>query len=134
MQGRSGGQAGSIGLGFAIPSNVVELVTGQLDEDGSAEHAYLGMTLGDTLATVDDETRAGAQIQTVEPGSPAADAALQPEDVIVAIDGDRVTGAESLVGFIRQYAAGAEVTLSIVRGGEPAEVPVTLAIREDRLR
>ncbi|WP_220458035.1 MULTISPECIES: S1C family serine protease [unclassified Actinotalea] len=127
----SGGQAGSIGLGFAIPSDVVDLVTSQLDEDGVAEHAYLGVALDDTVVAVDDARRAGAEVLTVEPGSPADQAGLRPGDVVIAIDGDHVSGAESLIGFIRQHAAGDDVALTVVRDGTPTDVDVTLAVRED---
>ncbi len=133
MPSGAGGTSGSIGLGFAIPSNLVELIAPQLAEDGAAEHAFLGVGLTDAIATVDGELRAGAEVATVEPGSPAADAGLEPGAVILAIDGSRVTGADSLVGFVRQYASGSEVTLTVTDGDSSREVPVTLATREDVL-
>lgn len=133
LPSESGGTSGSIGLGFAIPSDVVELVTTQLDEDGVAEHAYLGATLSDTIAELDGERRAGARIETVEPGSPAEEAGLRPGDVVVGVDDHPVTGAESLVGFVRQYPAGTEITLRVARDGDVEELPVTLAVREDEV-
>jgi putative serine protease PepD len=129
----AGGQAGSIGLGFAIPSNQVQLIADQLIEDGVAEHAYLGVGLGNAVATVGDEARSGAEVTGVEPGTPAAEAGLRPGDVIVAVDGDFVTGAESLTGFIRQHASGDEVTLTVARDGEQTEVRANLATRPDDL-
>jgi len=129
----AGGSAGSIGLGFAIPSNVVQLIAEQLATEGRAEHAFLGVGLTDAVADVDGERRAGAQVATVEPGSPAAEAGIEPGGVIVAIDGQAVTGADSLVGFVRQYPSGAEVTLTVAADGTATEVPVTLAAREDVL-
>jgi putative serine protease PepD len=127
------GQAGSIGLGFAIPSNQVQLIADQLIEDGAAEHAYLGVGLGNEVATVGGETRAGAEVTGVEPGTPAAEAGLRAGDVIIAVDGDVVTGAESLTGFIRQHASGDDVTLTVARGDEAIEVGATLATRPDDL-
>jgi putative serine protease PepD len=132
MPGGAGGVAGSIGLGFAIPSNLVDLITTQLIEGGVAQHAYLGVTLGDSVAEVGEEVRSGAEVQTVEPGTPAETAGLRPGDVVVRVDDEPVTSAESLTGVIRQYPSGTEVTLTIARDGERVEVPATLATREDQ--
>ncbi|WP_324653389.1 S1C family serine protease [Georgenia sp. H159] len=133
MPSGAGGPSGSIGLGFAIPSNLVTLITEQLAADGVAEHAYLGVALTDAVVADDGARRAGAQVVTVEPGSPAADAGLQPGAVITAIDGRPVSGADSLVGFVRQYASGSEATLTVADDAGLSEVTVTLATREDVL-
>ena len=124
-------ESGSIGLGFAIPVNLADLIAGQLIEDGTAEHAFLGVGLSDTTATADGVTRAGAQVQSVTAGSPAAEAGVQEGDVIVAIDGRAVAGAESLTGYVRAYASGSEATLTVVRDGKAQDVDVTLAVREE---
>ncbi|WP_454050831.1 S1C family serine protease [Cellulomonas sp. Marseille-Q8402] len=124
-------ESGSIGLGFAIPVNLADMVAGQLIEDGTAEHAFLGVGLTDNTATADGVTRSGAQVETITSGSPAADAGLQEGDVIVAIDGKAVAGAESLTGYVRAYASGADVTLTVVRDGSAQDVDVTLAVREE---
>src|SRR5690606_28190415 len=125
-----GGQAGSIGLGFAIPVDQASRVASQLIEDGQAEHAFLGVGLADARAEADGVMRAGAGIGTVEPGSPAAEAGLRPEDVVTAIDGRPVDGAAALTGYVRQYASGETATLTVVRDGKVHEVDVTLATRE----
>lgn len=122
--------SGSIGLGFAIPINLAERVAGELVQDGSAEHAYLGVTMGDGQATVDGATRIGALVDQVGDGSPAADAGLRQGDVIVAIDGDAVSGAESLTAQVRERAPGDAATLTVVRGGESIDLDVTLGTRE----
>lgn len=119
--------SGSIGLGFAIPSAQARRVAEQLVADGVADHAYLGVSLSDATATADGVTRSGAQVESVSSGTPAADAGLRAGDVVVGIDARAVGGAESLTGFVRQYAAGDEVTLTVVRGGEATDVNVTLA-------
>jgi putative serine protease PepD len=124
-------ESGSIGLGFAIPVNLADLIAGQLIEDGTAEHAFLGVGLSDNTATADGVTRSGAEVQSVTSGSPAADAGVQQGDVVVAIDGRAVAGAESLTGYVRAYASGAEVTLTLVRDGQAQDVDVTLAVREE---
>ncbi|TRW43316.1 S1C family serine protease [Georgenia yuyongxinii] len=126
------GQAGNIGLGFAIPSNLVKQVAEQLIATGVAQHAYLGVTMQDGLATADGATRAGAQVQAVQPNTPAQAAGLQAGDVIVGIDKEPVDGALSLTGFVRQYASGDQVTLTVVRDGKTVDVSATLATREDQ--
>src|SRR6478736_481097 len=124
-------ESGSIGLGFAIPVNLADMIAGQLIEDGTAEHAFLGVALSDNTATADGVTRAGAQVQSVTSGSPAASAGVQEGDVIVAIDGKSVAGAESRTGYVRAYASGDKVTLTLVRDGKSLDVDVTLAVREE---
>jgi putative serine protease PepD len=124
-------QSGSIGLGFAIPANLATSVADQLIEDGTAEHAFLGVSLGDASATADGVTRRGAEVGEVTDGSPAAEAGLQPGDVIVAIDDDAVNGAESLTAYVRERAAGEQATITYVRDGKTQTVDVTLAVREE---
>jgi len=124
-------ESGSIGLGFAIPVDLADMIAGQLIKDGTAEHAFLGVGLTDNTATADGVTRAGAQVQSVTSGSPAATAGVQEGDVIVAIDGKAVAGAESLTGYVRAYASGDKVTLTLVRDGKSLDVDVTLAVRQE---
>lgn len=129
--GVSGEQSGSIGLGFAIPVNLASNIADQLIKDGSAEHAFLGVTMQDATATADGVTRRGAKVVEVSSGSPAADAGLQAGDVIVAIDDDSVNGAESLTAYVREKAADQKVTLTYVRDGKTQTVDVTLAVRDE---
>lgn len=122
--------SGSIGLGFAIPINLAERIAGELVDTGSAQHAYLGVTMGDGQATLDGATRIGALVDQVADGTPAADAGLRSGDVIVAIDGDAVSGAESLTAQVRERAPGDAATLTVVRDGQSTELEVTLGTRE----
>ncbi|MDO5740569.1 MAG: trypsin-like peptidase domain-containing protein [Ornithinimicrobium sp.] len=124
-------QPGSIGIGFAIPSNEVKLIADQLIAHGSAQHAFLGVGLKDGEATVDGATLTGAQVQQVEDNSPAKAAGLQAGDLIVGIDGEAVPSATALVGQVRERGAGKQATLSYVRDGQKAEATVTLATRPD---
>ncbi|WP_407319049.1 trypsin-like peptidase domain-containing protein [Isoptericola halotolerans] len=126
-----GGQSGSIGLGFAIPVNLGTDVAEQLVEGGTAEHAFLGVSLGDAAAEADGVTRRGAEVGQVTDGSPAAEAGLQPGDVIVAIDDDAVNGAESLTAYVRERSAGEQATITYVRDGQTQTADVTLAVREE---
>ncbi|BDZ41287.1 hypothetical protein GCM10025865_05860 [Paraoerskovia sediminicola] len=122
-------QSGSIGLGFAIPVNLAKNISAQLIENGTAEHAFLGVNLTDASATADGVTRRGAEVAAVSDGSPAADAGIRTGDVIVAIGDDAVNGAESLTAFVREREAGEQETLTLVRDGSSQTVDVTFATR-----
>ncbi len=126
-----GASSGSIGLGFAIPVDLAADIADQLVTDGSAEHAYLGVTLSDETVSSGGVTRTGAAIEQVLEGTPAAQAGLQQGDVIVQIDDDAVGGASSLTGYVRTYDSGDSVALTVVRDGQTETVDVTLAARED---
>ena len=76
-------------------------------------------------------TRAGAEVGSVESGSPAETAGLREGDVITAIDGKPTREGSALTGFVRQYSAGDQVTLTLIRDGKEIQVPVTLAERKD---
>lgn len=124
-------ESGSIGLGFAIPVDLVKNIAAQLVDDGTAEHAFLGVSLSDGTATADGVTRRGAVVQSVSDGSPAAAAKLQEKDTIVAIDGKAVGGAESLTAYVRALPSDTKVTLTVVRDGKASDVDVTLAVRKE---
>lgn len=123
--------SGSIGLGFAIPVDLVHNIAGQLIAKGSAEHAYIGVSLRDGTATADGVTRRGAEVGKVTDGSPAAQAGIQVGDVVVAIDGKPVGGSDSLAAYVRAMAAGEKATLLVVRDGKTLSVEVTLAAQPD---
>ncbi|GAA2034450.1 trypsin-like peptidase domain-containing protein [Pseudokineococcus marinus] len=127
----TGQQAGSIGLGFAIPSNEAKRIATELIQDGAADHAWLGVTLTDTTATADGTTRLAAGIQSVTEGTPAADAGLRAGDAVTAVDGQPVEGAESLTAQLRERAPGTTVTLTVVRDGAQSSVQATLGTRQD---
>ncbi|MFC8800005.1 trypsin-like peptidase domain-containing protein [Promicromonospora sp. NPDC057138] len=123
--------SGSIGLGFAIPSNLATQIGDQLKENGKAEHAFLGVSLTDATATADGVTRRGAGVEEVVADSPAGDAGIQKGDVIVAIDGDAVNGSASLTAFVREKEAGDKSVLTVVRDGNTQEITVTLAVKDE---
>ncbi len=125
----AGGQAGSIGLGFAIPSNAAKEVAAQLISKGSVQHAYLGVALEDGTVTVDGAQRQAAVIGSVSSGTPAARAGLQARDAVVAVNGQALDGADSLVARVRELRPDTTVTLTVVRDGSSREVQVTLAAR-----
>ncbi len=123
-----GGQAGSVGLGFAIPANEVERIAGQLVKDGRATHAQLGVTPAaqPQTATADSTSRQSAVLAKVVPGSPAADAGLQAGDQVIAVDGVATPAPDSLVALVRSHAPGDEVVLTVVRDGSMQKLAATL--------
>ena len=125
------GSSGSIGLGFAIPVQLVKNIAGQIIAHGSAQHAYLGVTLQDGQATADGVTRRGAQVMSVESGSPASAAGLKVGDVVVAIDGQPVGSSDSLAAYVRAMSSGEKATLVLVRNGKSLSVTATLATKAD---
>lgn len=124
-------ESGSIGLGFAIPINLAKNIAEQLIESGVAEHAFLGVTIKDGVAQYDDVTRLGAEVNSVSDGAPARQAGIRTGDVIISIDGNEVSGATALTGFVRQYRSGDVATVTLERDGELLDARVTLAARQD---
>lgn len=122
--------AGSIGLGFAIPVDLVKNVATQLIEKGQVAHGQLGVRVGTAPVKVGSESRLGAAVSGVTNGSGAAQAGLSEGDVIIKIDGKDVRSARSLIGYVRRYRAGETVTLTIVRDGKTEQVPVQLSSLE----
>ncbi|WP_235001832.1 S1C family serine protease [Arcanobacterium ihumii] len=131
LSGGGSAQSGSIGLGFAIPINLAENVAKQLVEKGSAEHAFLGVTIADGVAEFKGTSKLGAEVKSVEQGTPAAKANIQVGDVITAINGNPVASSAALTGYTRQYKSGDKVTVTFERNGDLQEVDVTLATRPD---
>ncbi len=118
-------EAGSIGVGFAIPSNVAERVSSELIEDGSASHGLLGATVG-SAASVEGATRAGALIDEVTPGGAADGAGLRSGDIVTEFNGVAITDQIDLTAQVRALAGGAEAELTYVRDGDEETATVTL--------
>mgnify|MGYP003376136355 CR=1 FL=1 len=127
--GSGSGQSGSIGIGFAIPSNEAKSVAEQLIATGSAQHAYLGVSSADGTVTDGGAQRSAAILRSVAAGTPAAQAGLRVGDAVVAIDGERVDSSLSLVAAIRERRVGGAATVTIVRDGQRQDVKLTLVAR-----
>lgn len=129
----SSDSAGSIGIGFAIPSNLVKRVADEIIKDGSVKHVALGVVIKSDTVEADGVTRGGATItkssatgSAVVSGGPADKAGLKEGDTIVAFNGNAVNNNYSLLGFVRAAALGGKATLTIVRDGKTMDVDVTL--------
>ncbi|GAA3610709.1 hypothetical protein GCM10022199_13110 [Marihabitans asiaticum] len=120
--------SGSIGLGFAIPSDQVRRTVDQLISTGEAVHPVIGVLL-DTQYSGDGakvrESAAGGQ-DPVVPDGPADQAGVRPGDVIVEMDGQRISSNDQLIVRIRSKAVGDEVELTVDRGGKETQLTMTL--------
>ncbi len=137
----AGAEAGSIGLGFAIPIDEVMPIVEQIKDGETPTHARLGITVSNVGAGAGQsqgglvtpgapssgaEVTDGAEVQEVTDGSAAGSAGLRSGDVITRIDDRQVTSADSLVATIRSYRPGDEVTVTYERDGQEATTTLTL--------
>ena len=117
----SGGQSGSIGLGFAIPIDQAKSIVDQLVANGTAEHGRLGVTVGDATGDI-----VGAELGDVTQGSAADAAGLRSGDVITGYNAQTIDSADALIAAVRSGQPGDTATLTYVRNGQSATTTVTL--------
>ncbi|MBI2245856.1 MAG: trypsin-like peptidase domain-containing protein [Nocardioides sp.] len=120
------GQAGSIGLGFAIPMDEVMPIVDQMVKGETPTHARLGISVSDVASRPGAEVTEGAEVQDVNAGSTADDAGLAKGDIITKVDDQLISGADSLVATIRSYRPGDEVTVTYEHGGDTKTVTLQL--------
>jgi putative serine protease PepD len=123
----TGQQSGSIGLGFAIPINEAKRIAGQIITRGYSTHAIIGVNLDPAYsgsgARISPPPSGGA---AVEAGGPAAKAGMKAGDVIVAVNGEKVTTADELIVAIRSHTPGERLSLTYDRGSQSHTVTVVL--------
>jgi putative serine protease PepD len=128
-----GGQAGSIGLGFAIPVNQGKRVAEELINTGKATHPVIGVTLD--MDYTDDGARVGTRSTDGRPpvtvGGPADRAGIQAGDVITEVDGQRVLSGEELIVKIRAHRPGDRLELTIERDGKERTISLVLGSSDD---
>jgi putative serine protease PepD len=112
---------GSDGVGFAIPSNTIKSIASQLISNGAAQHAYLGVELGDSGTS--------ARVVSVRTNTPAAKAGLRAGDVITAIGGSHISSSDELRAAINARKPGDRVSITYTRNGTKHTVSLTLASR-----
>ena len=114
---------GNDGVGFAVPSNTISQIVGGLIDNGSVEHAYLGVAIDDSSAS------AGASLAEVRAGTPAARAGLKNGDVITKFGDESVGSADELRRLVDSKQPGDKVELTVTRNGKTQTITVTLGTR-----
>lgn len=122
-------EAGAVSLGFAIPAATAVHVADQLREDGTAEHAFLGLrpaTITPQIAgQLGLQQTEGVLVLSVVKGGPADTAGVRPGDVLTRIGDTELRTAEDLLGELRGINPGDSTTATLVRNGEAQEVDIT---------
>jgi serine protease Do len=121
---------GSVGIGFAISSNLARRVTSQLAEFGTTRRGWLGVFIQEITPDIAEslglDNEAGALVSTVNENSPAQAAGLEPGDVIVSFDGKMIDKMRDLPRIVAETEIGKTVRVEVVRNGNSIDVQVTL--------
>jgi S1-C subfamily serine protease len=123
-------EAGAVSLGFAIPSGTAVDVADQLLATGKAVHPFLGVSLGRLTPSIRQQfgiaADSGAVVLSVDQGSPAAAAGLQPGDVIIQFNDKPITNVEDVLGALRATKPGDQAVLTVVRHSDRPQLKVTI--------
>jgi len=119
--GGVGGESGNIGVGFAIPIEQVKITADQILRDGEARYPVIGAK----VKTGESDGK-GAEVDSVEPGTPAEAGGLEKGDVVTEVDGARVTDGIALIVAIRTHQPGETVTFTVLRDGRERSLNLTL--------
>ena len=124
---------GSVGIGFAIPSDVADTVTKQLIGGGKVTRGYMGATIQNITPEIADSLgmagKKGALVAELVPGGPADKAGLQPGDVVLSLDGHAVASSSELTRLVAQTRTGDTMHLQVLRNGKPASVDIKSGVR-----
>nr|WP_309592641.1 trypsin-like peptidase domain-containing protein [Moraxella osloensis] len=126
---RSGG---SMGIGFAIPTEIVKLVMNGIIKNGKVHRGWLGIELQSSMkdpTKLSDDTQ-GVEVMNVMPDGPAAKAGLQKGDIITAMDNKPVNDANTLIQMVARKAPNSVVNLQVMRNKAQSSVNVTLGERQ----
>jgi putative serine protease PepD len=118
--GSFAGDAGNIGVGFAIPMEQVKITASQIMRNGEAEYPVIGAEVNT------GGRRNGAEIVKVPAGTPADSAGLEEGDMVVAVDGKPVSDGIGLIVAIRSHQPGETIRLTVRRDGQERRVEITL--------
>ena len=128
---------GSVGIGFAIPSDTVRSVVAQLQSTGHVTRGYLGVeaqAVDPAMAAALhlDKGKTGALVASVQPDTPAAKAGVQPGDVIQSVNGVSVANARDLAVDVANVKPGDALKLDVVRGGSNQTLSTTAEVMPDQ--
>jgi serine protease Do len=123
---------GSVGIGFAVPSNTAKFVVDQLREHGHVTWGWLGVAIQNITPSIakglglNPEQAAGALVASVTPDSPAAKAGLKPGDVITAAGGHQIKTVHDLPRFVAASPVGSKLSLTVLRNGREQTLEATV--------
>ncbi len=119
---------GSVGIGFAIPSDMIHTVTAQLEKNGKVVRGYVGVEAQQitptTARAMHLKQNQGALLAGIQPDSPAADAGLQPGDVITAVNNAKVSDPRELAVNVADIQPGDQAHLTVIHDGQTKDVTV----------
>lgn len=122
---------GNVGIGFAIPSNLARRIIDSLREKGRVVRAWLGVRIQSVTDEIAEslglDEAYGALVASTVPGGPAQAAGIEPGDVILEFDGQRIDKMRSLPRIVAETPVGEAVEVVIWRRGERRTIEVTLA-------
>jgi serine protease Do len=126
---------GSIGIGFAMASDVVSGVVDQLQQFGETRRGWLGVRIqnvdADMVGAIEGLEEAQGALVTDVPEGPALDAGMEAGDVILSFEGTEVTDTRNLIRMVGNAPVGETVTMEVLRDGDVVPLEVTLGRRED---
>ena len=129
----TGSSSGNIGVGFSIPINNAKRVAQEIISNGKATHAQFGVSVKAKAAGASSSGfSVGAEVATVEPGSAADKAGIKVGDVVTKFQDLTISDPNQLTAAVREQPAGATVKVTVLRGGQPKEVDVTLGTAADQ--
>lgn len=123
----AGGTAGSIGVGFAIPSNVAQRIAQEIMATGTASHGLLGAMVSDSAnSDAAASFSVGAKVIKLTSGGAAEKGGVLEGDIVTKFNGAAITSASELTAAVRQERAGAKATLELIRDGQTVTLSVVL--------
>jgi len=126
---------GSVGVGFAIPSDQAQAVVTKLMKDGSIEHGFIGVAIQPVTADVADAIGlakpAGALVAKVDDGTPAAEAGIHTGDIITALGGKSVNSPRDLSRMVADLTPGAKERVTVWRDGGDKDLSITIGTNDD---
>lgn len=124
---RSGG---NVGIGFAVPTEIASSIMRQILDFGEVRRGLLGVSIqtidSEVAKVLEIETDSGALISLVAPGSAAEEAGLRVDDIIIAVNDEKISGASELRNTIGLMGSGEEVEIDFIRGAEALSTVATL--------
>ena len=129
---------GSIGVGFAVPSNIAKMVFEQIRVNGIVDRGFLGVQIQDLSEDLCSgfhlkKGTSGALIAEVVPDSSASDAGLEAGDIVIEFNGDAIKNSKQLYNSLGKLASGSDCRLKILRNGKPKKIKITLGSKSKEI-